>query len=689
MSEHSAHQRVKQAFDFLTFQFKSTKEELGDDFKVELRLIRKSGSDEEPRTLLFPIRDAKHVLHDVIQRNVNGKWDVYYGVCPRSAAQKRAASQQDIKRGNMVWVDLDTGNKKPYKSFEEALSAIKKFPIKPTCVVRSGHGAHAYWHFKKLISFDSYEGCMGLRIRRVLKGLATALNGDKVHDLGRIMRLPATLNYKEPKSECRVTEFSDSVYSLEEFKRYEIPVSEGAEDIDLEEGIDLSDVFSNIRTKRAAISAVESLVVLSDVKKMILDGDLQTEAGKDHTRSGRDFKIVRSLVLPFGRRKEPYNLRTIAAIFLCRYYGCSDRALERGENDTVLDLKRCYRKAWNEREISSSENHANERSTIAIELPTNLEDLLTCEFEEDDMLISGGILPKRGILLIAGDPKVGKSTLTSQMCLDLVSGNPFLREFAIEHPVKVLYIFSEGSKRGLQKLYQSQLIGVRASGIRIDENSKRHLFIYNGIGLSLKRKEGIKRIMQLIKKYNIDVVVLDPISLFFDGNLNKSEIVIQLIRKIQHVAAECGTSFVIVHHYRKPREKGNDQPMHRVLGSSAWVASVDTFLGLENWSARRSEYKKRLHFILRHAEEREPLGLTFNSGTRLFSISEREAAVLVSDIVGELSQYHDGVSYSDFTRTVSSKFGVTPQRISQLLDRAAASGLAFKAEGRNGKWFSM
>lgn len=686
MSEHSAHQREKLAFDFLNFQFKSTQEKLGDDFKVELRLIRKSSSEEKLFTLLFLIRDAKQVLQNVIQRNISGEWDVYYGVCPRSASQKLAASQKDIKHASMVWADLDTGNEKPYKSFEEALSAVKGFPIEPTLIVSSGHGLHAYWHLNKLLSFDSFEGGKGLRIRRVLKGLASALKGDSVCDLGRIMRLVGTLNFKGSPRECQVIEFSDSAYSLDDFKRHEMPVTESAEDIDLEEGIDLSDVFPKIRTKRAAVLAVENLVVPSDVKEMMLNGDLQAEAGKDHTRSGRDFKIVRSLVLPFRKRKQPYNFKTVEELFFNRYLGCSNRVRERGE-EGVKDLKRCYMKAWEEREIVLSENHINESSTRTIELPTNLEDLLTCEFEEDDMLISGGILPKRGVLLLAGDPKIGKSTLISQMCLDLISGSPFLSEFAIESPARVLYIFSEGSKKHLQRLYRSQLHGFRTAEIQIDKEWKRRLFVFNGRRLSLGKNEGIEQVKQLIGEFRVNVVVLDPICLFFDGDFNKGEVVAKLIRRLHQVAAECGTSFVIAHHNRKPRDKGDDQPMHRVLGSSAWVAYVDAFLGLENWSARRSEYKKRLHFVLRHAEEHDSLCLTFNRETRRFSISEEDAAITVSGVVNELGRYPNGVSYSDFTGDVASKFGVTAQRIAQLLALAATMRLAFKAEGRNGKWF--
>lgn len=686
MSEHSAHQRVKQAFDFLNSHFKSTLSALDDEFKIEFLLVRKRGSEKHVRTLLCRHKSVKKILRNVIERNVQGREDVYFGSCPRTALQKLKAFQQDIKHANAVWVDLDAGNKKPYKIFEEALSAIKGFPIEPTCIVSSGNGVHAYWYLNNLLSFDSYESGIGLRIRRVLKGLASALKGDNVCDLGRVLRLPGSLNFKGSPRECQVIEFSDGVYSLDDFRRYEMPVTESAEDIDLEEGLDLSDGFSKITRKREAVLAVENLVVPRDVKEMILNGDLQTEAGKDHTRSGRDFKIVRSLVLPFRKRKQPYNFKTVEELFFTRYLGCSNRVRERGE-EGVKDLKRCYMKAWEEREIVLSENHINESSTRTIELPTNLEDLLTCEFEEDDELIGGGILPKRGVLLLAGDPKIGKSTLISQMCLDLISGSPFLSEFAIESLVRVLYIFSEGSKKHLQRLYRSQLLGFGTAGIQIDKECKRRLFVFNGRGLSLGKNEGIEQVKQLIGEFRVDVVVLDPICLFFDGDFNKGEVVAKLIRRLHQVAAECGTSFLIAHHFRKPRDKGDDQPMHRVLGSSAWVAYVDTFLGLENWSARRSEYKKRLHFVLRHAEEHDPLCLTFNRETRRFSISEEDAVITVSCVVNELGRYPNGVSYSDFTGDVASKFGVTTQRIAQLLAIAATMQLAFKAEGRNGKWF--
>jgi rubredoxin len=89
--------------------------------------------------------------------------------------------------------------------------------------------------------------------------------------------------------------------------------------------------------KASAVAAVQRLEVSSKIKRHIITGDLRTEKGKDHTRSGRDQTILYWLLY------SDYDYETIKSIFFNPYLGCSNRIRQEGERslreDTARGLK--------------------------------------------------------------------------------------------------------------------------------------------------------------------------------------------------------------------------------------------------------------------------------------------------------------------------------------------------------------
>jgi len=77
-------------------------------------------------------------------------------------------------------------------------------PYKPTIIVHSGHGWHAYWLFKELWTFaDAAERVRAAWLveqwQAFLRSKARVLGWtvDSTHDLARILRLPGSYNHKE------------------------------------------------------------------------------------------------------------------------------------------------------------------------------------------------------------------------------------------------------------------------------------------------------------------------------------------------------------------------------------------------------------------------------------------------------------------------------------------------------------
>jgi hypothetical protein len=88
-----------------------------------------------------------------------------------------------------LFVDLD------FKAapVEQAREAVRRFPLKPSAVVRSGGGAHLYWLLREPMELPAEAP----RARDLLRRLALHLGGDITSaEPARILRIPGTLNRK-------------------------------------------------------------------------------------------------------------------------------------------------------------------------------------------------------------------------------------------------------------------------------------------------------------------------------------------------------------------------------------------------------------------------------------------------------------------------------------------------------------
>lgn len=102
------------------------------------------------------------------------------------------------------------------RSIADALSIIPA-AMPPTAVVATGNGAHAWWLFKEPLVFDSGEERNAtaelitrwqtlLRLNAANRGWAF----DRLSDLARILRIPGTLNNKDPQNPKAVSVHSNA-----------------------------------------------------------------------------------------------------------------------------------------------------------------------------------------------------------------------------------------------------------------------------------------------------------------------------------------------------------------------------------------------------------------------------------------------------------------------------------------------
>ena len=137
----------------------------------------------ETREIIRGQEGANPIFHRTIDSIVkyNPAGDYYFGVCPRP---RKSGKEADIEMIVSLWVDMDM-------EIEVAVKALDAIPQKPSIVINSGHGVHAYWLLREPEQVKA-------NTKSVLQGLAKALGGDHCFDLPRILRVPGTKNLKIP-----------------------------------------------------------------------------------------------------------------------------------------------------------------------------------------------------------------------------------------------------------------------------------------------------------------------------------------------------------------------------------------------------------------------------------------------------------------------------------------------------------
>jgi hypothetical protein len=139
--------------------------------------------------------------------------DVYVGVglSPRDYGPSHRCPSDKIAGLAGFWADFDLKSDAHPKTklpttIADALSVIP-VAMAPTLVVATGNGAHAWWLFKEPLVFDSDEerrqaARLVSRWQTLLRWNAAGKGWafDRLSDLARVLRIPGTLNAKDPRN---------------------------------------------------------------------------------------------------------------------------------------------------------------------------------------------------------------------------------------------------------------------------------------------------------------------------------------------------------------------------------------------------------------------------------------------------------------------------------------------------------
>ena len=250
----------------------------------------------------------------------------------------------------------------------------------------------------------------------------------------------------------------------------------------------------------------------------------------------------------------------------------------------------------------------------------SLNDMLKDETKPPPGIISHGVLPQNGILLLHGSPKAGKSILACNLALSIASGQNWF-DFRIENPRKTLIVQAEVNYFPLRDRLKTMLI--------IDEYSKSKDYVHSteAKGFDILSEEGIFHIQRWIIGYEPEVIIFDPLKDYHYKDENSNTDMAVVMQKFREIVEKNNISLIIVHHSKKYNDSGSGD---NVRGASNIFGSVDAAIELK----KKKEGYRKLKFDLRYGKQPDDFDLYLNETTLFFEMvdskskNENESALI-------------------------------------------------------------
>jgi RecA-family ATPase len=226
------------------------------------------------------------------------------------------------------------------------------------------------------------------------------------------------------------------------------------------------------------------------------------------------------------------------------------------------------------------------------------DDLLVTMFDKAGSVISKGILPAGGGLILAGESGVGKSILRTEIAIHLAMGWD-LYGLPINEPRKVMIVQFENPQPTEQYRLKQMLKAFQI------ESLNGNLIYSKPIRFDLKLKGSRAEAHTLVKDSGADVIIWDPLSSLHQGNENDNIHMRTVLDTITEINRKANTSAIILHHWGKPQEGREEE--YRLRGAISIKDWADTLIQM----TRKKHKSKILHYLtftkIRNGPEQRPI----------------------------------------------------------------------------------
>jgi len=413
---------------------------------------------------------------------------------------------------NYVWAEFDG-------SLPETLGDIPE----PTIKIQSSTKNHEHWYWR-LDEFATDAALVSLISKKIAYALRADLSG---WDATQVLRPPTTIHHESKKIVSR-TFSSDTSYPIQTFSTIAEPPLQTVEDIKVK---DLPDI--------------DWLIAL-------------------HKWEPDTFDLFKKPGVPVGSRSSAL----FRLAFDCIEMGMSNKAVVTILYDADNRWKKYSKRPDQVKRLLSivqrvrSKKGTDEVQNIQTPVLYRFQEFMDTKIELD--WIIEGILPVAGQTVIFGPSYSGKTTLVTRMGLSVASGIDSYLDWKIIKQKRVAFISAEMAHEEVKQYFKDMNIK--------DTHLINETFMIYPLGhaFPLNRKDNKRTLLEMIDQNNIEVLILDSLSVIAGGSTNDDQTIIELnefinteVRKKRRVAV------IHIHHSRKPGIESN--------GNKKWLDLPDLY----------------------------------------------------------------------------------------------------------------
>ena len=510
------------------------------------------------------VRKAKKDLTRFFKEYPQEDYDLYFSTVVYQSNRRRKA---DAIASKFLWQDIDE---------KEDINELLDSKFKPTYIWESSPNKYqGLWEFDRYLEVEDME--------RINPYISEYFGCDKCHDVGHVLRIPGTINHKyrnNPK--VGKATHTKCIHRPSKFKVKSKP----KQDVVETKGGDLTKEASEI-LKRYNLDkyTLDSLVTLKDDRSggIWQSVGLLMESGMTDNEIATVVMCTPNYIKKYSNRKNSNILQQIAKM---------RREKPTGDISQALDL-------------ANEDNKEEVKSTFVID---DFDTIMGAQDMSHGWLVEG-FWGRRSHGIVAGQPKVFKSTFVQDLSVSVASGKPFLGRYKVHDPGPVLIIQNENTAsmikdRNEKMMAHKGLVGkvvkLNRRNLRVRYPQSLPIYYINQRGFTFDDEEQKKIIEDTVKEIKPVLVIFDPLYLMFGGDINSAKELQGVLKWLLDMKNNCGTAIMLVHHYNKGT--GESRGGQKMLGSvtlHGWVESA--------WYMRRNiEKEKEREVIDANAQIDEP-----------------------------------------------------------------------------------
>lgn len=503
----------------------------------------------------------KHYFHWPEQRNLVEEFIVTHGqrtnvyIAPALFKDSSSSKKRNVKGSHVYWAEFDGAVPSPETLARHGIP-------EPSMRIRSSSEGREHWYWR-CTEFNTDTS----NIDGVNRGITYALGADPSGwDADQVLRPPATINFKH---NIRVDFIgaSDSRITLSQL-----------EELSAEHKVDTNEF------EETDVTPLQYIIGRYEFSKYELDRMAPTQKGD---KSDRIYEIAM-----FCAEKS----MTDQEIFSVLYWADKKVGKFTDRSDKI-------------RQYNNLVSRARAKYPIEEAIPTGLslrsfDDILNDPVEVEWQI--EGLLQRSGLMILAGEPGIGKSQLSMQFLMAAARGQSSYLGFPIQTGRKGLFISLEMPTVELKSLFRTMKNGMPTDEqVLLNENLS---WIDRGESLNFRDERVRKLIEETISINNIELMVVDSLSKMGIQKMQDEERIIEMMEWFDAVRKRYNCSLWIIHHNRKSSGERKADTMDDVYGSRFITAGATSVVVMAR-SKGKDNIKLKFEKI-RAAPERHPLLIT-------------------------------------------------------------------------------